>query len=78
MWWLKRLPIPSSICKFFHGFSLSLTQLHRQLFSEVGAPRWTDHDSPEEFNFASDVLDYWAQMEEVRGHRDGAMGTEVA
>ncbi|XP_052031033.1 acyl-coenzyme A synthetase ACSM1, mitochondrial [Apodemus sylvaticus] len=64
MQWLKRFPIPSSICKFFHGFSLSLPQLHRRLFSGVGAPRWTDHASPEEFNFASDVLDYWAQMEE--------------
>ncbi|GAB1292610.1 Acyl-coenzyme A synthetase ACSM1, mitochondrial [Apodemus speciosus] len=64
MWWLKKLPIPSSICKFFHGFSLSLPQLHRRLFSGAGTPRWTDHDSPEEFNFASDVLDYWAQMEE--------------
>lgn len=60
MQWLKSF----QICKVLQGFSLSPTQLHRRLFSRVGAPRWNDHDSPEEFNFASDVLDYWAQMEE--------------
>ncbi|XP_076797865.1 acyl-coenzyme A synthetase ACSM1, mitochondrial isoform X3 [Arvicanthis niloticus] len=64
MQWLKRFQSSLGICKFFHGFSLSPTHLHRQLFSGVEAPRWNDHDSPEEFNFASDILDYWAQMEE--------------
>lgn len=78
MQWLKRFQISLDICKFFHGFSLSPTQLHRQLFSGVRAPRWNDHDSPEEFNFASDILDYWAQMEEVRGHCDVAVGTRMA
>lgn len=60
MQWLKSF----QVCKVLQGFSLSPIQLHRRLFSKVGAPRWNDHDSPEEFNFASDVLDYWAQMEE--------------
>uniref|UniRef100_A0A8C6QHM3 medium-chain acyl-CoA ligase n=1 Tax=Nannospalax galili TaxID=1026970 RepID=A0A8C6QHM3_NANGA len=39
-------------------------QLSCQSSSAVGAPKWNDHDTPEEFNFASHVLDYWAQMEE--------------
>ncbi|XP_031243931.1 acyl-coenzyme A synthetase ACSM1, mitochondrial [Mastomys coucha] len=64
MQWLKRIQIPSGVCKLFHGFSLSPTQLYRRLFSGAEAPRWNDDDSPEEFNFASDVLDYWARMEE--------------
>ncbi|XP_051001083.1 acyl-coenzyme A synthetase ACSM1, mitochondrial isoform X2 [Acomys russatus] len=64
MQWQKMFQIPRSICKIFHGFFLSPPQLHARSFSEVRAQRWNDYDSPEEFNFAGDVLDYWAQMEE--------------
>lgn len=63
MQWLRRFLTPLGICKSLHRFSLHCSQLHRRLISGVGAQRWNDYDSPEEFNFASHVLDYWAQME---------------
>ncbi|XP_007516652.2 acyl-coenzyme A synthetase ACSM1, mitochondrial isoform X2 [Erinaceus europaeus] len=43
-------------CRGFHPASPHL--------SGVEARRWNDHDRPKEFNFASDVLDYWTQVEE--------------
>lgn len=52
-----------NIYKPSHGFHSASGYLHCQALSEVGAPRWNDYDVPKEFNFASDVLDYWTQME---------------
>lgn len=54
--------------KFCHGFRPAPWHLRYQPLSATGAPRWNDHDTPEEFNFASDVIDYWVQMEKVRRH----------
>ncbi|XP_059753951.1 acyl-coenzyme A synthetase ACSM1, mitochondrial-like isoform X3 [Balaenoptera ricei] len=45
------------------GFHPALQRLRCQSLSGAGALRWNDSDTPEEFNFASDVLDYWTQME---------------
>ncbi|XP_068380574.1 acyl-coenzyme A synthetase ACSM1, mitochondrial-like isoform X3 [Eschrichtius robustus] len=45
------------------GFHPALQRLRCQSLSGAGAPRWNDCDTPEEFNFANDVLDYWTQME---------------
>ncbi|XP_008842081.1 acyl-coenzyme A synthetase ACSM1, mitochondrial isoform X1 [Nannospalax galili] len=64
MRYLKKFQIPWGIFKLFHSFRLGHRQLSCQSSSAVGAPKWNDHDTPEEFNFASHVLDYWAQMEE--------------
>ncbi|KAL1774469.1 acyl-coenzyme A synthetase ACSM1, mitochondrial [Sigmodon hispidus] len=64
MQWLKKFQIPWGIYKCFHSFSPSRSQKHSMTTAGVGRQRWNDYDSPEEFNFASDVLDYWAQMEE--------------
>ncbi|XP_060222927.1 acyl-coenzyme A synthetase ACSM1, mitochondrial isoform X5 [Meriones unguiculatus] len=64
MQWLMKIQISRGICKFIHSFSLGPFQLHSRSFSGAGTQRWNDYDSPEEFNFANDVLDNWAQMEE--------------
>ncbi|XP_069860157.1 acyl-coenzyme A synthetase ACSM1, mitochondrial-like isoform X2 [Dipodomys merriami] len=48
-------------------------QLHYQHVSGVGASSWNDQEKPEGFNFASHVLDYWAQME-----KEGKRGPEPA
>ncbi|XP_055483417.1 acyl-coenzyme A synthetase ACSM4, mitochondrial isoform X3 [Psammomys obesus] len=64
MQWLMKIQISRGICKFIHSFSLSPLRLHSRSSSGVRTQRWNDYDSPEEFNFASDVLDDWAQMEE--------------
>ncbi|XP_049999178.1 acyl-coenzyme A synthetase ACSM1, mitochondrial isoform X1 [Alexandromys fortis] len=64
MLWLKKFQIPRGIYEFFHSFSSSPSQQHSVSTSQVWPQRWNDYDSPEEFNFARDVLDYWAQMEE--------------
>lgn len=76
MLWLKKFQIPCGIYKFFHSFSTSPSQQHSNSTTGVWPQRWNDYDSPEEFNFAKDVLDYWAQMEEVRGHGDGTLEQE--
>ncbi|XP_044088961.1 acyl-coenzyme A synthetase ACSM1, mitochondrial [Neovison vison] len=52
-----------NIHKPSHGFHSAFGYLHCQALTEVGAPRWNDYDVPKEFNFASDVLDYWTRME---------------
>ncbi|XP_057634114.1 acyl-coenzyme A synthetase ACSM1, mitochondrial [Chionomys nivalis] len=64
MLWLKKFQIWRGIYKSFHSFSSSPSQQHSVSTSGVWPQRWNDYDSPEEFNFARDVLDYWAQMEE--------------
>lgn len=64
MLWLKKFQIPWGIYKLFHSFSTSPSQQHSVSTTGVWPQRWNDYDSPEEFNFARDVLDYWAQMEE--------------
>lgn len=63
MQWLMRFRVPWGICKSLHSFQLAPRELRCQCLSGVGAPRWSDYDVPKEFNFASHVLDYWAQME---------------
>ncbi|CAO2583016.1 Acyl-coenzyme A synthetase ACSM1, mitochondrial [Lemmus lemmus] len=64
MLWLKKFQLPWGIFKFFRSVSSSPPQQHSISTSGVWPQRWDDSDSPEEFNFAGDVLDYWAQMEE--------------
>ncbi|XP_033073720.1 acyl-coenzyme A synthetase ACSM1, mitochondrial isoform X1 [Trachypithecus francoisi] len=63
MQWLMRFRILWGIHKSFHNIHPAPSQLCCRSLSEVGAPRWNDYEVPEEFNFASCVLDYWAQME---------------
>ncbi|KAM6155576.1 acyl-coenzyme A synthetase ACSM1, mitochondrial-like [Rhynchocyon petersi] len=60
---LMRLKVVWAIHKSCHGFHPAHWQLHCRSLSGIGAPKWNDHDRPEEFNFASDVMDYWTQME---------------
>ncbi|XP_054570181.1 acyl-coenzyme A synthetase ACSM1, mitochondrial-like isoform X3 [Eptesicus fuscus] len=63
MQWLMRLRVLWGTHKFCHAFQPAPWHLRSQSVSATGAPRWNDHDTPEKFNFASDVLDYWTQME---------------
>ncbi|XP_004691789.1 PREDICTED: acyl-coenzyme A synthetase ACSM1, mitochondrial [Condylura cristata] len=70
MQWLMRF---RGIHKSFHGFYSVPQYMRCRSLSEVGAPRWNDHDRPKEFNFASDILDYWTQME-----REGKRGPSPA
>ncbi|XP_071461862.1 acyl-coenzyme A synthetase ACSM1, mitochondrial [Marmota flaviventris] len=70
---LMRFRILCGIHKSFHIFHPAPRQVCRQSSSGLRAPRWSDHDTPEEFNFASSVLDYWAQME-----KEGKRGSETA
>lgn len=70
MQWLMRFRVLWGIRKSFHGFHPAPRQLCCQSSSGLRAPKWNDHDTPEEFNFASSVLDYWAEMEKVRVHCD--------
>ncbi|XP_057605672.1 acyl-coenzyme A synthetase ACSM1, mitochondrial isoform X2 [Hippopotamus amphibius kiboko] len=60
---LMKFRVLWGIHKFCHGFHPAPLHLRYQSLSGAGAPRWNDYDTPEEFNFASDVLDYWTQME---------------
>ncbi|XP_008068156.1 LOW QUALITY PROTEIN: acyl-coenzyme A synthetase ACSM1, mitochondrial-like [Carlito syrichta] len=60
---LMRLRVLCGIHKSSHSFHSAPWQLRCQSLSGHGVLRWNDYDTPEEFNFASDVLDYWAQME---------------
>ncbi|XP_040829869.1 acyl-coenzyme A synthetase ACSM1, mitochondrial-like [Ochotona curzoniae] len=64
MQWLMRLRALRGIRKSFRGFQAAPWHLHCRPVTGVGVPKWNDFDRPEEFNFASDVLDYWAQMEQ--------------
>lgn len=50
----------------FPGFHHAPQHLRCRSLSGAGTLRWNDYDRPEEFNFASDVLDHWTQMEKVR------------
>lgn len=68
MQWLMKFRVLWGIRKPYRGFHPAPGYLRCQPLSGVGAPRWNDYDVPEEFNFASDVLDYWTQMEKVRSH----------
>lgn len=68
MQWLTRFWVLRRICKFYRGFHPAPWHQHCQSLSGAGAPRWNDHTVPKEFNFASNVLDYWTQMEKVRRH----------
>nr|Q9BEA2.2 RecName: Full=Acyl-coenzyme A synthetase ACSM1, mitochondrial; AltName: Full=Acyl-CoA synthetase medium-chain family member 1; AltName: Full=Benzoate--CoA ligase; AltName: Full=Butyrate--CoA ligase 1; AltName: Full=Butyryl-coenzyme A synthetase 1; AltName: Full=Lipoate-activating enzyme; AltName: Full=Middle-chain acyl-CoA synthetase 1; AltName: Full=XL-III; AltName: Full=Xenobiotic/medium-chain fatty acid:CoA ligase XL-3; Short=XM-ligase 3; Flags: Precursor [Bos taurus]AAD39140.1 xenobiotic/me len=45
------------------GFHHAPQHLRCRSLSGAGTLRWNDYDRPEEFNFASDVLDHWTQME---------------
>ncbi|XP_059548376.1 acyl-coenzyme A synthetase ACSM1, mitochondrial-like isoform X2 [Myotis daubentonii] len=63
MQWLMRLRVLWGTHKSCHAFHLAPRTLRFQSVSAIGAPRWNDHDRPEKFNFASDVLNYWTQME---------------
>uniref|UniRef100_K7EUC6 medium-chain acyl-CoA ligase n=4 Tax=Pongo abelii TaxID=9601 RepID=K7EUC6_PONAB len=63
MQWLMRFRTLWGIHKSFHNIHPAPSQLRCRSLSEFGAPRWNDYEVPEEFNFASYVLDYWAQME---------------
>ncbi|KAG3259433.1 acyl-coenzyme A synthetase ACSM1, mitochondrial-like [Ictidomys tridecemlineatus] len=73
MQWLMRFRVLCGIHKSFHIFHPAPRQVGRQSSSGLRAPRWSDHDTPEEFNFASSVVDYWAQME-----KEGKRGSETA
>lgn len=48
--------------------------LHYGSLLGAGAPRWSDHDRPEEFNFARDVVDHWTQLDTVGGPLGGSQG----
>ncbi|XP_014652677.1 PREDICTED: acyl-coenzyme A synthetase ACSM1, mitochondrial [Ceratotherium simum simum] len=63
MQWLMRFRVLWGIHKSCHGFLPAPRYLRCQPLSGAEAPRWNDHYTPEEFNFASDILDYWTQME---------------
>ncbi|XP_076997846.1 acyl-coenzyme A synthetase ACSM1, mitochondrial isoform X2 [Tamandua tetradactyla] len=58
---LMRVRVLWSIHRSCPRFRPAPRHLRCQYFSE--ALKWNDYDVPEEFNFAGDVLDYWAQME---------------
>ncbi|XP_012661131.1 acyl-coenzyme A synthetase ACSM1, mitochondrial [Otolemur garnettii] len=73
MQWLIRFQVLRTIYKSSYGFHSAPWQLRYQSSSKTGAARWNDHDVPEEFNFASCVLDYWAQME-----KEGKIGPNPA
>uniref|UniRef100_A0A8D2DYA8 medium-chain acyl-CoA ligase n=1 Tax=Sciurus vulgaris TaxID=55149 RepID=A0A8D2DYA8_SCIVU len=73
MQWMMRLRGLWGIHKSFHSFHPAPRKLCCQSSSGVRVPKWNDHDTPEEFNFASYVLDYWAQME-----KEGKRGSEIA
>ncbi|XP_049645544.1 acyl-coenzyme A synthetase ACSM1, mitochondrial-like [Suncus etruscus] len=62
MQWLMRFCVVRSIHKSY-GFHPVSQHMRFGSLSGPGVPRWTDYDRPKEFNFAKDVVDYWAQME---------------
>ncbi|XP_039079739.1 acyl-coenzyme A synthetase ACSM1, mitochondrial-like isoform X2 [Hyaena hyaena] len=61
---LMRFQDPRGNRQSYNDFHPALWYLCCQSSPGAGALRWNDHDRPEEFNFASDVLDYWTQMEQ--------------
>ncbi|XP_039081380.1 acyl-coenzyme A synthetase ACSM1, mitochondrial-like, partial [Hyaena hyaena] len=61
---LMRLQVLWGIRQSYNGVHPAPWYLCCRSLSRAGAPRWNDHDRPEEFNFASDVLDYWTQREQ--------------
>ncbi|XP_036268815.1 acyl-coenzyme A synthetase ACSM1, mitochondrial isoform X1 [Pipistrellus kuhlii] len=63
MQWLMRLRVLWGTHKSCHAFQPAPWHLRSQSVTATGAPRWNDHDTPEKFNFASDIVDYWTQME---------------
>uniref|UniRef100_A0A8C3XUK4 medium-chain acyl-CoA ligase n=1 Tax=Chelydra serpentina TaxID=8475 RepID=A0A8C3XUK4_CHESE len=60
---LKSLWIPKSSCRLFHKQPRFLAP---ELFSHDESIRQGEQQVPEYFNFASDVLDKWSQMEKVK------------
>ncbi|XP_049645473.1 acyl-coenzyme A synthetase ACSM1, mitochondrial-like isoform X1 [Suncus etruscus] len=62
MQWLLRFCVVRSIHKSYSFHPVS-QHMRFQSLSGPGAPRWTDYERPKEFNFAKDIVDYWAQME---------------
>ncbi|XP_066239261.1 acyl-coenzyme A synthetase ACSM1, mitochondrial isoform X2 [Saccopteryx leptura] len=63
MQWLTRFRALWVTCRSAQGSCRVPQHLRYQSVSAPGAPRWNDHDTPKEFNFARDVVDYWTQME---------------
>ncbi|XP_006876036.1 PREDICTED: acyl-coenzyme A synthetase ACSM1, mitochondrial-like [Chrysochloris asiatica] len=63
MQWLTRFQVIWTIHKNCHRFHSAHWHLLSRSLSGASDPKWNDHDKPEEFNFARDVLDYWTQME---------------
>ncbi|XP_033614638.1 acyl-coenzyme A synthetase ACSM1, mitochondrial isoform X2 [Fukomys damarensis] len=63
MQWLVRFRVLWGVHRSLRALHPAPAHLGCQPLTGVGAPRWSDHDMPKEFNFASDVMDYWAQME---------------
>lgn len=76
MQWLMRFRVLWGSYKSYHGFHPAPRPLCYQSLSATGALRWNNHDIPEEFNFASDVVDYWTKMEKVRRHLWWGWGQE--
>ncbi|KAK2488683.1 hypothetical protein MC885_018510 [Smutsia gigantea] len=71
MQWLMRFWVLGRIHKSYHGFHPAPWHLRCQSLSGAGAPRWNDYTVPKEFNFASNVLGYWTQMEKTGGLQPG-------
>ncbi|XP_045141938.1 acyl-coenzyme A synthetase ACSM1, mitochondrial [Echinops telfairi] len=63
MQWLMKFRVVWTIHKSCHSFQPALQHLHCGSSSATRAQQWSDHDTPLEFNFARDVMDYWTQME---------------
>lgn len=58
----KALWIPKSYCRPFHKDHKLLAS---EIFSHYEPSKRHEQEAPEYFNFASDVLDKWSQMEKV-------------
>ncbi|XP_077619202.1 acyl-coenzyme A synthetase ACSM1, mitochondrial-like [Crocuta crocuta] len=63
---LMRLQVLWGIRHSYNGIHPSRWYICCRSLSRAGALRWNDDNRPEGFNFASDVLDYWTQMEQER------------
>lgn len=61
-WIPQCLRILRSPCRLFHGSSRVLTS---QIISHYDSINQCKKELPEYFNFASDVLDEWSQLEKV-------------
>ncbi|XP_075384475.1 acyl-coenzyme A synthetase ACSM1, mitochondrial [Tenrec ecaudatus] len=63
MQWLMKFRVVGTIHKSRHSVQPALQHLHYRFSSATRAQQWSGHDTPVEFNFARDVMDYWTQME---------------